>query len=81
MSLIILCLVHYGMVRWSGDEPSMLFDPFGVAVKRIYQPLTTILLCHGEVAYIDVLISRQSLNSTSFPSMRYPRELVVTFKS
>jgi hypothetical protein len=58
MSIINSFSFHYGMARWFGDEPSMLFDPFRATVKQIYRPLMAILLHHGEVAYIVVLISR-----------------------
>jgi hypothetical protein len=80
MSLTNSCFVHYGTIQWFGDEPSMLFDLFGGTFEQIYQPLTAILLRHGEVAYIVVMISRRSSNYASFPSARYPRESAITFQ-
>jgi hypothetical protein len=58
MSLINSCSVCYGMVQWYGDEPSILLDPFRVEFEWVYQPLMAIFLCHDEVAYVVVLISR-----------------------
>jgi hypothetical protein len=81
MILVNSCSVHYGMVQWSGDEPSMRSDPFEAAVERIYQPPMTILLHHGEVPYVVILISQRSSNSAKFLFARCPLEPAITSQS
>jgi hypothetical protein len=81
MSLINSCSVHYGVVQWSGGEPSKLFDPLRAAVKRIYRPLMTIFIRLDEVAYVAGLISRRGSNSASFPSARFPLESAIACRS
>jgi hypothetical protein len=42
---------------------------------------TTILLRHGEVPYDEVLISWRSSNFANFPSVKFPLEPSVTFRT
>ena len=53
---------------------------WGVSLTVILFP-TTILLCHGEVPCGTIMISQQSPSFANFPSVKFPLEPYVNFRS